>query len=324
MENRKVQQSELSRYKWLIRPLFHRNAIASLDWIGKSAPVPLLLLASPSPLWVTLWNRAWHTHTHKLYFLPGRLAFRFCFGFSVSFLKKWGVVLRGILGHSSENSEDRSFVIGTISCWRRSRVHKNLCSMDSSLGKLFLRSFYARWGSQFSIDEVNGACARSFFFSKCRKTKFLKVESFFQHLKHSSNLTRECRATGFHLADCQAAAKKSLALGHRHGCKGCQNFGRYTILRLYPFYPFLRWLPSYDFVFFKGSLGVRVQFCIHGDQSLSHQPLDPCNSPGRSHLNSLNGKLKSCTWELYMARILPANLFHVDYDGSLGIEHSQT
>ena len=42
MENRKVQQSELSRYKWLIRPLFHRNAIASLDWIGKSAPVPLL------------------------------------------------------------------------------------------------------------------------------------------------------------------------------------------------------------------------------------------------------------------------------------------
>jgi len=32
----------LSRYKWLIRPLIHRNAIASLDWIGKSAPVPLL------------------------------------------------------------------------------------------------------------------------------------------------------------------------------------------------------------------------------------------------------------------------------------------
>ena len=33
-----------SRYKWLIRPLIHRNAIASLDWIGKSAPVPLPLL----------------------------------------------------------------------------------------------------------------------------------------------------------------------------------------------------------------------------------------------------------------------------------------
>ena len=29
------------RYKWLIRPLIHRNAIASLGWIGKSAPVPL-------------------------------------------------------------------------------------------------------------------------------------------------------------------------------------------------------------------------------------------------------------------------------------------
>ena len=26
----------------MIRPLIHRNAIASLDWIGKSAPVPLL------------------------------------------------------------------------------------------------------------------------------------------------------------------------------------------------------------------------------------------------------------------------------------------
>ena len=32
------------RYKWLIRPLIHRNAIASLDWIGKSAPVPLRYL----------------------------------------------------------------------------------------------------------------------------------------------------------------------------------------------------------------------------------------------------------------------------------------
>ena len=36
--------SEKSRYKWLIRPLIHRNAIASLDWIGKSAPVPLRYL----------------------------------------------------------------------------------------------------------------------------------------------------------------------------------------------------------------------------------------------------------------------------------------
>jgi hypothetical protein len=35
--------SEKSRYKWLIRPLIHRNAIASLDWIGKSAPVPPLI-----------------------------------------------------------------------------------------------------------------------------------------------------------------------------------------------------------------------------------------------------------------------------------------
>ena len=34
-------QTEFCRYKWLIRPLIHRNAIASLDWIGKSAPVPL-------------------------------------------------------------------------------------------------------------------------------------------------------------------------------------------------------------------------------------------------------------------------------------------
>jgi hypothetical protein len=32
------------RYKWLIRPLIHRNAIASLDWIGKSATVPLRLI----------------------------------------------------------------------------------------------------------------------------------------------------------------------------------------------------------------------------------------------------------------------------------------
>ena len=31
-----------SRYRWLIRPPIHWFAIASLDWIGKSAPVPLL------------------------------------------------------------------------------------------------------------------------------------------------------------------------------------------------------------------------------------------------------------------------------------------
>ena len=30
-----------SRYRWLIRPPIHWFAIASLDWIGKSAPVPL-------------------------------------------------------------------------------------------------------------------------------------------------------------------------------------------------------------------------------------------------------------------------------------------
>ena len=35
-------QVRTCRYKWLIRPLIHRNAITSLDWIGKSAPVPLL------------------------------------------------------------------------------------------------------------------------------------------------------------------------------------------------------------------------------------------------------------------------------------------
>ena len=34
--------SQKCRYKWLISPLIHRNAIASLDWIGKSALVPLL------------------------------------------------------------------------------------------------------------------------------------------------------------------------------------------------------------------------------------------------------------------------------------------
>ncbi len=36
-----LRRKKWCRYKWLIRPLIHRNAIASLDWIGKSAPVPL-------------------------------------------------------------------------------------------------------------------------------------------------------------------------------------------------------------------------------------------------------------------------------------------
>ena len=35
-------ESGATRQPKLIRPLIHRNAIASLDWIGKSAPVPLL------------------------------------------------------------------------------------------------------------------------------------------------------------------------------------------------------------------------------------------------------------------------------------------
>ena len=33
-------QTEFCRYKWLIRPLIHRNAIASLDWIGKIGSSP--------------------------------------------------------------------------------------------------------------------------------------------------------------------------------------------------------------------------------------------------------------------------------------------
>ena len=48
MESQRRQKFQGCRYKWLIRPVIHQNAIASLDWIGKSAPVPL---------------RA-HTHTH--------------------------------------------------------------------------------------------------------------------------------------------------------------------------------------------------------------------------------------------------------------------
>ena len=54
-------QTEFCRYKWLIRPLIHRNAIASLDWIGKSAPVPLQI--SENQLEVLHLFR-WYTHTH--------------------------------------------------------------------------------------------------------------------------------------------------------------------------------------------------------------------------------------------------------------------
>ena len=45
------------RYKWLIRPHIHRNATASVDWIGKSAPVPLLRKEA-------LHLFRWYTHTH--------------------------------------------------------------------------------------------------------------------------------------------------------------------------------------------------------------------------------------------------------------------
>ena len=49
---------EIGRYAGLIRSGIHRNAVASLDWIGKSAPVPLLLkVLRPC-------SRTVHTHTH--------------------------------------------------------------------------------------------------------------------------------------------------------------------------------------------------------------------------------------------------------------------
>lgn len=35
-----IEKTKL-QYKWLTRPLIHPNAIASLDWRGKSVPVPL-------------------------------------------------------------------------------------------------------------------------------------------------------------------------------------------------------------------------------------------------------------------------------------------
>ena len=52
------QRLKIVRYKWLIRPLIHRNAIASLDWIGKSAPVPLLTKTIRIPVTTRV------THTH--------------------------------------------------------------------------------------------------------------------------------------------------------------------------------------------------------------------------------------------------------------------
>ena len=59
------------RYKWLIRPLILRNAIASLDWIGKSAPVPLqiklLTWETQEQIEVFHLYRC-YTHTHT----PGR------------------------------------------------------------------------------------------------------------------------------------------------------------------------------------------------------------------------------------------------------------
>ena len=69
---RKIRRNkdEKSRYKWLIRPLIHRNAIASLDWIGKSAPVPLLSKKLGRSFTSV---QMFHTHTHLL-----RIAFRIC------------------------------------------------------------------------------------------------------------------------------------------------------------------------------------------------------------------------------------------------------
>ena len=56
----KVPRSQV--YKWLIRPLVHRNAIALLDWIGKSAPVPLLYR---SEVHVELLETEGATHTER-------------------------------------------------------------------------------------------------------------------------------------------------------------------------------------------------------------------------------------------------------------------
>ena len=52
--------SKSCRYKWLIRPFIHRNAVASLDWIGKSAPSPTAVKLLVSGLV----RDSAHTHTY--------------------------------------------------------------------------------------------------------------------------------------------------------------------------------------------------------------------------------------------------------------------
>ena len=51
-----------SRYRWLIRPPIHWFAIASLDWVGKSAPVPVC--KKRQGLHLLSWLTHTHTHTH--------------------------------------------------------------------------------------------------------------------------------------------------------------------------------------------------------------------------------------------------------------------
>ena len=74
VESQRGQKFHQCRYKWLIKPLIHRNAIASLDWIGKSAPVPL---QSGPP--ETEFDTHTHTPTHaraRTLTVPSHQAFR--------------------------------------------------------------------------------------------------------------------------------------------------------------------------------------------------------------------------------------------------------
>ena len=56
------------RYKWLIRPLIHRNAIASLDWMNKLVAVPLLVIVVCT-LWFRASHRQWKTQHNSLPYL---------------------------------------------------------------------------------------------------------------------------------------------------------------------------------------------------------------------------------------------------------------
>ena len=62
VESQLGQKLHQCKYKWLIRPLIHRNAIASLDWIGISAPAPLHQTKEMS-YENSSGRSAWHTHT---------------------------------------------------------------------------------------------------------------------------------------------------------------------------------------------------------------------------------------------------------------------